>query len=62
MPFGRILTDQDLSNGKYFVNYSFTVPNQLDGNYNASNMHVLIYVYDKVSNEVYQVIKQKIIP
>jgi hypothetical protein len=62
MPFGRTLTDQDLSNGKYFVNYSFTVPNQLDGNYNASNMHVLIYVYDKVSNEVYQVIKQKIIP
>ena len=62
MPFGRTLTDQDLSNGKYYVNYSFVVPNQLDGNYNASNMHVLIYVYDKVSNEVYQVIKQKITP
>jgi thiol-disulfide isomerase/thioredoxin len=60
MPFGRPLTAADLNNGKYYVNYSFVVPNQLDGNYNAENMHVLIYVYDMSTLEIYQVIKQKI--
>jgi hypothetical protein len=60
--FGRALTSDDLSNGKYYVNYSFIVPNQLDGNFNAENMHVLIYVYDRVTWEIYQVIKQKFIP
>jgi hypothetical protein len=60
MPFGRQLTAADLINGKYYVSYSFVVPNQLDGNYNAENMHVLIYVYDMTTLEVYQVIKQKI--
>jgi hypothetical protein len=60
--FGRTLSANDLTNGKYYVNYSFVVPNQLDGNHNAENMHVLIYVYDKVTWEIYQVIKQKIVP
>jgi hypothetical protein len=60
--FGRTLTSNDVINGKYYVNYSFVVPNQLDGNFNAENMHVLIYVYDKVTWEIYQVIKQKIVP
>lgn len=60
MPFGRQLTPGDLINGKYYVNYSFKVPNQLDGGFNAENMHVLIYVYDMVTKEIYQVIKQKI--
>lgn len=60
--FGRVLTNNDVINGKYYINYSFVVPNQLDGNFNAENMHVLIYVYDRVTWEVYQVIKQKIIP
>jgi hypothetical protein len=60
--FGRALTSDDLTNGKYYVNYSFVVPNQLDGNFNAENMHVLIYVYDRVTWEIYQVIKQKFIP
>jgi hypothetical protein len=60
MPFGRQLTAADFNNGKYYVNYSFVVPNQLDGNYNAENMHVLIYVYDITTLEIYQVIKQKI--
>lgn len=59
-PFGRTLTASDLSNGKYYVNYSFVVPNQLDGTYNASNMHVLVYVYDKTTWEIYQVVKQSI--
>ena len=60
MPFGRQLISSDLLNGKYYVNYSFVVPNQLDGNYNAENMHVLVYVYDMTTLEIYQVIKQKI--
>jgi hypothetical protein len=60
--FGRTLTSNDIINGKYYVNYSFVLPNQLDGNYNAENMHILIYVYDKVTWEIYQVIKQKIVP
>lgn len=58
--FGRTLTNDLLDNGKYYVNYSFVVPNQLDGNYNAENMHVLIYVYDRITWEIYHVIKQKI--
>jgi len=60
--FRRVLTANDMINGKYYVNYSFVVPNQLDGAYNAENMHVLIYVYDRTTWEIYQVIKQKIIP
>ncbi|MEN9699246.1 MAG: hypothetical protein RLZZ301_444 [Bacteroidota bacterium] len=59
-PFGRPLASSDLLNGKYYVNYSFVVPNQLDGNYNASNMHVVIYVYDMTTLEIYQVITQEI--
>ena len=59
--FGRILEISDLINGKYYVNYSFVVPNQLDGNYNASNMHILVYIYDRSTWEIYQVIKQKIV-
>ncbi|MFM7595463.1 MAG: Omp28-related outer membrane protein [Flavobacteriales bacterium] len=59
-PFGRTLISTDLIGDKYYVNYSFVVPNQLDGTYNASNMHVLVYVYDKTTWEIYQVIKQVI--
>jgi hypothetical protein len=59
--FGRNLESSDLINGKYYINYSFVVPNQLDGAYNPENMHVLLYVYDKATFEIYQVIKQKII-
>ena len=55
------VNDQQLINGKYYINYSFIVPNQLDGAYNPENMHVLLYVYDKATFEIYQVIKQKII-
>jgi hypothetical protein len=59
--FGRVLKSSDIINGKYYINYSFVVPNQLDGAYNPENMHVLIYVYDMETFEIYQVIKQKII-
>ena len=55
--FGRNLTSSLMSNNKYYVDYSFVVPNQLDGNHNPSNMHVLVYVYDLSTLEVYQVIK-----
>jgi hypothetical protein len=60
-PFGRPLTSADMTNGKYYINYSFVVPNQLDGNHNPANMHLLVYVYDRVTWEIYQVIKQKIV-
>jgi hypothetical protein len=59
--FGRTLKTADMIDDKYYLNYSFIVPNQLDGNHNPDNMHVLIYVYDKSSFEIYQVIKQKFI-
>lgn len=59
-PFGRTLINTDLIGDKYYVNYSFKVPNQLDGSYNAANMHVLVYVYDKTTWEIYQVIKKYI--
>ncbi len=59
--FGRVLGPDALIGNKYYVNYSFLVPNQLDGNFNAENMHLLIYVYDRTTWEIYQVIKQDII-
>ncbi len=60
--FGRQVTDDDLVNGKYYVNYSFTVPDQLDGVYNPENMHLLIYAFNKDTWEIYQVIKQDFSP
>ncbi|WP_343747186.1 Omp28-related outer membrane protein [Fluviicola sp.] len=53
--FGRVLTDADKgSNGKYFVSYSYRLPDQ----YNADNMKLYIYVYDKTTEEIYQVIEK----
>ena len=60
--FGRPVSSEDLSGDKYYINYSFIVPNQLDGQYNASNMHLLIYAFNTETWEIYQVIKQKIVP
>lgn len=56
--FGRTLGAGDLNtdNGKYYVNYAYRLPDQ----YNVNNMHLLIYVYDKETMEVYQVIKKHI--
>ena len=62
LSFGRNLEPDLLIGSKYYVNYSFLVPNQLDGNHNPENMHVLIYVYDQSTWEIYQVIKQEIVP
>lgn len=53
--FGKVLTTSDLgTNGKYFVSYSYRLPDQ----YNADNMKVYIYVYDKTTEEIYQVIEK----
>ncbi len=55
--WGRTLTSDMLQNGKYYVNYSFKIPTQYT---DLSNVHLLIYVRDKTTQEIYQVIKQKI--
>jgi hypothetical protein len=66
--WGQTLSSSMMNNGKYYVNYSYILPDQLypqngtSTGYNPENMHVLIYVYDKVTLEIYQVIKKKIIP
>lgn len=53
--FGRVLAASDLgTNGKYYVNYTYKLPVQ----YDVDNMHYLIYVYDKTTEEIYQVIEQ----
>lgn len=48
-------------NGKYYLDYSFVLPNVLtvDGSasHDPGNMHVLVYVYDKTTYEIYQVVK-----
>lgn len=54
LAWGRTLTDElKDANGKYYLNYSYAIPS----NYDASNCHLLVYVYDKATYEVYQVIK-----
>jgi hypothetical protein len=63
--FGRTLTASMLTNGKYYVNYSYILPNQLapsgvSTTHKAENMHLLIYVYDKTTLEIYQVVKKSI--
>lgn len=65
--WGRDITDGTLVGGKYQLDYSYVVPNQLapqgqTGTHNAENMHLLIYVYNKNTYEIYQVIKKKIVP
>lgn len=55
--FGRTLGAAELNaNGKYYVNYSYKIPDELE----AENMHLVIYVYDKTTMEIYQVIKHEI--
>ena len=62
---GRDLLSGSLIGGKYHLDYSYNVPDLLapDGEpttYNAENMHLLIFVYDKIEHIIYQVIKKKI--
>jgi hypothetical protein len=55
--FGQKLDDAHLdANGKYYFDYCYELPAE----YNASNMHLLIYVRDADTEEIYQVIKQYI--
>ncbi len=55
--FGQLLDDAHKDpNGKYYFNYSYQVPPI----YDPTNMHVLIYVRDAVTEEIYQVIEQHI--
>ena len=54
---GQLLDANHLdANGKYYFNYSFALPAE----YEPANMHVLIYVRDAVTEEIYQVIEQHI--
>lgn len=53
-PFGReVISGEKKSNGKYYLNYSYKIPDQ----YTSENTHVLVYVMNKTTYEVYQVIK-----
>jgi hypothetical protein len=65
--WGRTLTPDLMTNGKYYLDYSYIIPNELGSGgvtsvHNAENMHLLIYVYDMQTLEVYQVIKKKFVP
>jgi hypothetical protein len=65
--WGRTLTPELISNGKYYLDYSYILPNELapggeTNTHNAENMHLLIYVYDMETLEIYQVIKKKFVP
>jgi len=65
--WGRTLKPSYLKNGKYYLDYSGIVPNQLatnagGGAFNAENMHLLVYVYDKTTLEIYQVLKLRFKP
>jgi len=66
--WGRTLTSDLIQNGKYYLDYSAIIPDQLvpqgsaSTGYNAENMHVLIYVYDKVTLEIYQAIEKHFTP
>lgn len=56
--FGRTLSAADLgSNGKYFLSYSYKLPEQ----YDPENMKLYIYVYDKTTMEIYQVIEKHLL-
>ena len=57
--FGRTLSPANVNLGtlKHELYYTYKVP---DNYTDLSNLHVLIYVYDKTTFEIYQVIKEKI--
>lgn len=62
-PFGQVLDIKHMDvNGKYYFNYSYKVPEgpiSQDGHlYDTSNMHLLIYVRDNVTDEIYHVVEQ----
>lgn len=63
---GIDLNQGEEKDGKFYFSYSAKLLNQLAsdgsvGTKNPENMHLLIYVYDKTTYEVYQVIKKKFV-
>ncbi len=59
---GQKLDAAHMQNGKYYFNYSYALPAgpeyTSDGHlYDDTNLHLLIYVRDAVTEEIYQVIK-----
>lgn len=56
LAFGQTLTAAFLKDGKYYVNYSYKLPDV----YAPENTHLLIYVFDKSTYEIYQVVKEKL--
>lgn len=62
--WGVTLTDaMKKENGKYYLDFSYEVPNVLTlsgaPDHQAGNMHLLIYIYDKTTFEIYQVNREK---
>lgn len=55
---GTTLVDEYLVDGKYRFDYSY----KISAPYTADNAHLLIYVVDKTTSEVYHVIKEKFKP
>ena len=56
--FGTKLDASNINgSGNYNTNYIYKLPSQ----YDPTNMHLLIYVRDAVTEEIYQVIKQEIL-
>lgn len=56
--FGKVLTAANLgTNNKYYVNYSYKLPAEFE----ADNMKLYIYVYDKNTQEIYQVIEKHLL-
>lgn len=51
--FGRSLLAEDLSSGKFYLDYSYKLPAQ----YDPANCHLLVYAMNKTTYEVYHVIK-----
>ncbi|MDB3906543.1 Omp28-related outer membrane protein [Crocinitomicaceae bacterium] len=51
--WGQELDAEHLDNGKYYFNYIYEVPDA----YDDTNSHLVIFVRDDVTEEVYQVIK-----
>lgn len=56
-PWGqRVFSSAESQGSKVVFDYSYAIPSGLSN----ENMHVLIYVYDESTYEIYQVIKQKL--
>ncbi len=65
LAMGRKILDTDkvdkygnlLQGNKFYLNYSYYLPTQ----YNPANMHLLIYVYNSSTKEIYQVIRKNLL-